>query len=193
MQSVSNSEQSGFKDSASNHDSDYLSGPPWSNLHAQSFSHVWLFTTQWTSAGQASLSMGFSRQEHWSGLPFPSPGDLPHPGIEPGPPALQADSVPSEPPGKQAFQAFSRHQNHLEWLKHRLAGPSPRISDSVGLQWDLESTAFQRFQDDTGALRPRFTIWESLTWSKTYILTIEKLLLMTTEKYVQEYPGQFYS
>ena len=42
--------------------------------------------------------MGFSRQEYWSGLPFPSPGDLPDPGIEPRPPALQADSLPSEPP-----------------------------------------------------------------------------------------------
>ena len=44
--------------------------------------------------------MGFSRQEHWSGLPFPSPGDLPDPGIEPASPELQADSLPSEPPGK---------------------------------------------------------------------------------------------
>ena len=45
-------------------------------------------------------SMGFSRQEYWSGLPFPSPGDLPDPGIEPGSPALQADALTSEPPGK---------------------------------------------------------------------------------------------
>jgi len=44
--------------------------------------------------------MGFSRQEYWSGLPFPSPGDLPDPGIKSGSPALQADSLPSEPPGK---------------------------------------------------------------------------------------------
>ena len=44
--------------------------------------------------------MGFSKQEYWSGLPFPSPGDLPNPGIEPGSPALQADSLPSEPPGR---------------------------------------------------------------------------------------------
>ena len=51
-------------------------------------------------AHQALLSMGFSRQEYWSGLPFPSPGDLPNLGIEPGSPALQADSLPSEPPGK---------------------------------------------------------------------------------------------
>ena len=46
--------------------------------------------------------MGFSRQEHWSGLPFPSAGDLPDPGIEPGSPALEADALTSEPPGKQA-------------------------------------------------------------------------------------------
>ena len=51
-------------------------------------------------AYQASPSMGFSRQEHWSGLPFPSPGDLPNPGIEPGSPALEADILASEPPGK---------------------------------------------------------------------------------------------
>ena len=49
---------------------------------------------------QAPLSMEFSRQEYWSGLPFPSPGDLPDPGIKSGPPALQADYLPSEPPGK---------------------------------------------------------------------------------------------
>ena len=54
----------------------------------------------WTVARQAPLSMGFSRQEYWSGLPFPSPGDLPKPGVESGSPALQADSLPTEPPGK---------------------------------------------------------------------------------------------
>ena len=53
-----------------------------------------------TVAYQALLSMGFSRQEYWSGLPFPSPGDLPNPGIEPRSPALQVDALPSEPPGK---------------------------------------------------------------------------------------------
>ena len=51
-------------------------------------SRVQLFATPWTVAYQASLSMGFSRQEYWSGLPFPSPLDLPDPGIEPGSPAL---------------------------------------------------------------------------------------------------------
>ena len=63
-------------------------------------SRVRLFATPWTVAYQAPPSMGFSRQEYWSGLPFPSPGDLPDPGIEPGSPALEADALTSEPPGK---------------------------------------------------------------------------------------------
>ena len=63
-------------------------------------SHVWLFAAPWTVAHKAPLSIEFSRQEYWSGLPFPSPGCLPNPGIKPGSPALQANSLPSEPPGK---------------------------------------------------------------------------------------------
>ena len=66
----------------------------------KSLSRVWLFATPWTLAHQAALSMGFPRQEYWDGLPFPSPGDLPDPRIEPRSPALQADALPSEPPGK---------------------------------------------------------------------------------------------
>ena len=58
-----------------------------------------LFGIPWTVVYQASLSMGFSRQEYWSGLPFLSPGDLPNPGIKPRSPTLQADVLPSEPPG----------------------------------------------------------------------------------------------
>ena len=60
--------------------------------------------TPWTVVCQASLSMGFSKQEYWSGLLFPSPGDLPDPGIEPRSPALQADALPSEPPGKPHWE-----------------------------------------------------------------------------------------
>ena len=67
----------------------------------QLLSRVRLFATPWTVAHPASPSMGFSRQEYWSGLPFPSPGDLPNPGIEPGSPALEADALTSEPPGKK--------------------------------------------------------------------------------------------
>ena len=66
----------------------------------KSLSRVQLFVTPWTVAHQAPPSMGFSRQEYWSGLPFPSLGGPPDPRIEPGSPALQADASPSEPPGK---------------------------------------------------------------------------------------------
>ena len=76
--------------------------PDWSKSISFSFlslllSRVRLFATPWTVAYQAPPSMGFSRQEYWSGLPFPSPGDLPNPGIEPGSPTLQADALTSEP------------------------------------------------------------------------------------------------
>ena len=67
----------------------------------KSLSSVQLFVTLWTVAYQAPPAMGFSRQKYWSGLPFPSPGDLPNPGIKPRSPALQADDLPSELPGKQ--------------------------------------------------------------------------------------------
>ena len=73
---------------------------PRSKVKVKSLSRVLLFEIPWTVVYQASLSMGFSRQEYWSGLPLPSPGDLPDPGIKPKSPALQADTLPSEPPGK---------------------------------------------------------------------------------------------
>ena len=66
----------------------------------KSLSHVWLFATPWILARQASVSMEFSRQEHWNRLPFPSPGDLPDPGMESRFPALQGDPLLSEPQGK---------------------------------------------------------------------------------------------
>jgi len=67
------------------------------------FSCVRLFVIPWIVAYHAPPSMGFSRQEYWSGLPFPSPGDLPNPRIELGWPSLEADTLTSEPPGKPYF------------------------------------------------------------------------------------------
>ena len=63
------------------------------------------FMAPWTVARQASLSMGLSRQEYWSGLPSLSPGDLPNPGTEPRSPGLSGDALP-EPPGKPRFRVF---------------------------------------------------------------------------------------
>ena len=69
-------------------------------VKVKSLSRVQLSVTPWTVAYQAPQSMEFSRQEYWGGLPFPCPGDLPNPGIEPRSPALQADALLFEPPGK---------------------------------------------------------------------------------------------
>ena len=68
----------------------------------KSLSHVRLFATPWTVAYKAPPSMGFSRERYWSGSPFPSPGGSSDPGIELGPPPLQANALPSEPPGSAA-------------------------------------------------------------------------------------------
>ena len=73
-------------------------------MYVKSFSRVRLFATPWTVAYQASPSTGFSRQKYWSGIPFPSPGDLPNPGIEPRSPTLEADALTSEPPGKPEIE-----------------------------------------------------------------------------------------
>ena len=73
-------------------------------------SHVQLFATPWTVARQAPLSVEFSGKEYWSGLPCPSPGDLPDAGIKPRSPALQSNSLPSEPPGKPMMSTSPREE-----------------------------------------------------------------------------------
>ena len=80
-------------------------------MKVKSLSCVQLFATAWTVAYQAPPSIGFSRQECWSGLPFPSPGDLPDPGIKPGSPALQADALTSEHQGSGCASYFSSVQS----------------------------------------------------------------------------------
>ena len=80
------------------------------------FSYVQLFATLWAVSHQAAMSMGFSRQEYWSGLPFLPPGDLPEPGNKPVSPAasvLKVDSLPSEPPGLPQMQ---ESKNGLEFI-----------------------------------------------------------------------------
>ena len=85
---------------------------------------VQLFATPWTVAHQVSLSTGFPREEYWSELLFPSLGDFPDPGIEPGFPTLQANSLPSEPPGKpyqmwrETSSAQSSHSVMSDSLRH---------------------------------------------------------------------------
>ena len=83
-------------------------------VKVKSLSRIPLFTTQWAVAHQAPPSTGFSRQEYWSGLPFPSPGYLPDLGIEPRSPALQTDALPSEPAGRPSVVTVGSHYiNHV--------------------------------------------------------------------------------
>ena len=89
-----------------------LSEVKWS----ESLSRVRHFATPWTVAYQAPPSMGFSRQEYQSGLPFPSPGDLPDPGIKPGSPAFQGDALTSEPPGKPYIYIGLSSSNYTQTL-----------------------------------------------------------------------------
>ena len=110
-------------------------------------SHVQLFGTPWTVAHQAPLSLGFSRQEYWSGLPFPSPGDLPNPGIEPGFPALAGMFFTTETLGKPFLQWFSSVQfscsvvsdSATPWIAARQASLSITNSQSSLRLTSIES------------------------------------------------------
>ena len=109
-----------------------------------SLSRVWLFVTPWTVAYHAPPSMGFSRQECWSGLPFPSPGDLPNPGIKSRSPALQADTIiwatreaPHQAPSELRYIVFLRQESAVApftWQAIKLSfSTSPRfcLQDSI--------------------------------------------------------------
>ena len=89
------------------------------NKTVKLLSHIWLFATPWIVTYQAPPSMGFSRQECWSGLPFPSPGDLPDPRIEPMSPALAGRFFTTEPPGKPHI-GFSTVQFSLSVMSDSL-------------------------------------------------------------------------
>ena len=89
-------------------------------MKVKSLSPVQLFATPWTVAYQAPPSIGFFRQEYWSGLPFPSPGDLPDPGIEPGSPTFQADALTSEPPGKPNLLTVVHNNSYTQLNAHHI-------------------------------------------------------------------------
>ena len=105
-------------------------------VKVKSFSHVQLSATPWIVAHQAPPFMIFSRQEYWSALPFPSPGDLLYPGIEPRSPALQADTLPSKPPGKpprscQINGTINRSWENVPYLKTSTDLPSNQLSAKI--------------------------------------------------------------
>ena len=119
-------------------------------MKVKSLSRVQLFATPWTIAHQAPPSMEFSRQEYWSGLPFPSPGDLPHPGIEPGSPTLQANTLPSEPPGKYHSDAATAAAKSLQ--------SCPTLCDPMDYSWPDTSVH--------GILQERILEWVAISFSK---------------------------
>ena len=94
----------------------FLLFPPNACMHVQSLSHVRLFVTPWTIACKAPLTMGFSRQEYWSGLPCPPPGDLPDPGIKPPSPALKVDLSSLSPQGSLGNYLIPVRYNLLSLL-----------------------------------------------------------------------------
>ena len=103
--------------------------PPGMQIPVFVLSRVQLFATQWTIAHQAPLSMGFSRQEDWSGSPFPPPGELPSPGIEHAAPALQADSLP--PRKRVAASSTTFKCNAVEFQETK--GFPPQFTPNKGL------------------------------------------------------------
>ena len=136
-------------------------------MHAQLLSHVQLLVTPWTVAHQASLSMEFSRHEYWSGLPFPSPEDLPDPGIEPGSPALQADALTSEPPSvsglsrEAGMNTFPEKENEI-W---DYVSPETRGKREM-MEADTKVLAFPSlglsFQERVEIYRGTWEIWMSV-------------------------------
>ena len=121
----------------------------------QSLIGVWLFAILWTIACQGPLSMGFAKQEYWSRLPCPSPGDLPSPGIKPGSPAMQADPLPSEPPGKPILwdNHFCRwhcadKENEALKVESSCLIKIYRTSDRAGILWPSDHRAWTRNHRD---------------------------------------------
>ena len=124
-----------------------------------------LFATPWTVALQAPLSMGFSRQEHWSGLPFLPPGDLPNPGIKPRSPALQANSLPSEPPRKPRLEhSPPQWFTFCPWLfLSYKAELSPSDRDPYGLQsrkYLLPGPLPKTFSDRSSNMLKTSLVWK---------------------------------
>ena len=138
----------------------------------KSLSRVQLFATPWTVAYQAPPSMGFSGQEYWSGWPFPSPGDLPDPGIESGTPAFQAEALTSEPPGKSYRKVTSTRkpsQTHSPSFSHSVLSLPPESTDVWIPGWRSWLLAFllpwaQAHRSPASVTSPEDPIL-SITWS----------------------------
>ena len=150
-------------------------------------SGIWLFETPWTIARQALCPWGFSRQEYWSGLPCPPPGDLPNPWIESRCPALQADSFPSEPPGKP--------KNIVVGSLSLLQGNFPIQESNQGLlrRWILYQPSYQgiifRLLFFSGARQVDYILFWKINTKLTRNLLLKKrngkLALLHTETFIK--------
>ena len=123
-------------------------------MKVKSFSCVQLFATPWTVTYQAPLSMGFSRQEYWSGLPFPSPGDLPDPGTEPVSPALQADALTSEPPGKPTINCKDNIRSDQSLSRVRLCDSVNRSTPGLPVHHQLPEFTQTHVHRVSDAIQP---------------------------------------
>ena len=135
----------------------------------KSLNCVWLFATPWTVAHQAPRFLGFSSHKYWSGLPFPSPGNLPDPGIEPGSPTLQADALPSEPPGKPRKDHVKSQGSHklTAGCRDGLQPGQGDIGESPVVQWlgillPMQGTRVQSLvQEDSTCFRATALLYHS--------------------------------
>ena len=136
-------------------------------VKVKSLSRVQLLATSQTAAYQAPLSMEFSRQEYWSGLPFPSPGDLSNPGIEPGSPARQADAVPSQPPGDSGKEPACNAGDIRDVVSIPGSGRYPGGRNGNALQYScLENCMDRRTWQPTVLGVAKSHTW--LTWLSTH-------------------------
>ena len=168
-----------------------------------SFSPLWCLATPWTLVRQTPLSMEFSRQEYWHGLPCPSPGNLPNPGIELRSPVLQADSLLCEPTGSTSYviremqiKTMRYHFTSIRMAKiQRLTPPN-----SVRM-WRNSNchTLMVVLQNDTATLEDvwhltklNVLLWynPAITWLRTYPI---ELKFVSTQKLAQECLQQLYS
>ena len=118
-------------------------------VKVKSLSRVRLFVTPWTVAYQAPQFMEFSRHEYWSGWPCPSPVDLPDPGIKPGSPTLQADTLPSKPPGKSEM-VRQHHQFNGHEFEHAPGDGEEQGSLACCNSWGCkESDTTERSNDNS--------------------------------------------
>ena len=156
-------------------------------LCSVTLSHVRLFTTPWTAAYQAPLSMEFSRQEYWSGLPLPHAGDLPNPGIKPSSPASEGGIFTTEPAGKPQglFPSFTT-ANHpsplggatMNAASHPLLNLPVSPTQSFCLGELLSDSVVWQEQTQHSHLS---SVWGSLSWTSWCRGNLEVTILQLTE------------